>query len=100
MKEPQTIQPIRPCWHTRSLLSALVDGELTGWVRKYVQWHVAHCPRCLAALDALKQLSQRLRGLGEPASLAADNKIQAPTLSADRWTAMEAAWEKAERTVP
>jgi hypothetical protein len=49
-------------------------------------------------LDAIKQLSQRLRGLGEAPQPAADT-IQAPALSADRWAAMEAAWEKAERTV-
>ncbi|BDI32935.1 hypothetical protein CCAX7_49860 [Capsulimonas corticalis] len=98
MTDIPTIEPIKPCWHMKSLISGLVDGSVTGMVQKYALWHLAHCPRCQAALDALKQVSERLRRLGAaaPPALAAEGA----SLSPDRWAAMEAAWEEAESRAP
>ena len=97
----------------KNLISGLIDGKLTGLIQRYALWHVAHCPRCHAALTALARMSERLRALGAaPSSTSAAAQtstsaapqtstsaaVRPAALSSDRWTAMEAAWDEAERT--
>lgn len=48
----------------KNLISAMIDGKLSGLIHKYALYHVANCPRCLAALNALKALHGRLERLG------------------------------------
>lgn len=53
------------CDETRELLSAHIDGELTGlrWVR--VRLHLAGCDACTAAARSLRKTIERLHELGD-----------------------------------
>lgn len=87
----------KPCPHMTTLISALSDGSLRGLARWYAEQHARGCPRCAAALDALRQQRQRLRALGMPAPTEADTATTAPSphalaLSPERRAALEAAW--------
>src|SRR5262249_45434110 len=57
----------RPCRHMRRWVNALADGSLKGFARWYTDLHVAGCPKCRAALEALRSLRARLRALGSGA---------------------------------
>jgi anti-sigma factor RsiW len=47
--------------HTQTLLPAYVDGEL-GMIRRFLLGrHIARCPRCLAALEAMQAMRVALR---------------------------------------
>lgn len=78
----------KPCWHMRTLMSAWIDGALSGLARWYLERHVADCPRCRAALPVLRVLHDRLHGMECPPEAA---------LSTERWAAVEAAWEQVDR---
>ena len=78
----------KPCWHMRTLMSAWVDGALSGLARWYLERHVTGCARCRAALPILRGLHDRLHGMGDAPDVA---------LSTERWAAVEAAWERADR---
>lgn len=78
----------KPCRHMRTLMSAWMDGALSGLARWYLERHVADCPRCRAALPILRSLHNRLHSL---------ECLPEAALSAERWAAVEAAWEKADR---
>lgn len=69
-------------------LSASLDGALSRLALWYTQWHVKHCPRCQAALAALRALRDRLRALPVASGR--------PVLSPARWQIIEAAWAEAE----
>ena len=73
----------------KPLLSSASDGALTGLMRRFADWHVAHCPRCAAALAALKALRTRLSAL-----LTAPQPVEA--LSEGRWARLESAWVEAD----
>jgi RecB family exonuclease len=45
------------------LLVAFADSRLQGLLGRYVTWHVARCPQCHAALEALLALHDRLETL-------------------------------------
>jgi hypothetical protein len=75
-----------------TLVSAYADGGLRGLARWYTRFHISGCPRCKAALEALKQLKDRLRSLTSPAGSIADSR-----LSGERWNRLDSAWEKAEK---
>lgn len=81
------MEPLNPCPHMTTWLSALVDDALPGLLRRYAHWHLAHCPRCRAALAALRALRDQLRAL-----------VSAPpaTLSPARWQIIESAWAEAD----
>lgn len=53
------------CEAYRSLLSALLDGELEGQERRDVEAHLAECPDCRAYLEDLKEIQAVFRGLDE-----------------------------------
>ena len=79
---------VKPCRHMETLVSAWVDGKLTGLARWYTELHVKGCPQCRSALPFLRTLHFRLSAL---------NRTPAPeTLSDTRWQAVEAAWTQAE----
>jgi hypothetical protein len=80
---------VKPCRHMQTLVSAWVDGKLTGLARWYTAWHVKSCPQCQASLPFLRTLHFRLSALGKDA----DPKSQ---LSEQRWEAVEAAWSHSE----
>jgi predicted anti-sigma-YlaC factor YlaD len=84
-------RPIRPCFFMKMLLSAACDNTLSGLSRWFMNWHVAHCPRCRVALVALQELHRRLRALAAPQADAADH------LPAERWARLEAAWAEADQ---
>jgi anti-sigma factor RsiW len=51
------------CAETRELLSAHVDGELTGLRRLRVRLHLAGCDACSAIARSLRQTIERLHEL-------------------------------------
>ncbi len=88
-----------PCPHLRTLISALSDGSLTGIARWYAAQHAKGCPRCAAALVALRAQRERLRALGLPSHQATPaTSAPAPTLSPERRAALEAAWRRLDET--
>lgn len=79
---------LKPCRHMQTLVSAWVDGKLTGLARWYTEKHVQGCPQCQSSLPFLRSLHFRLSGLG---------KAQTPErLSEKRWEAVHAAWAQAD----
>ena len=83
-------RPIRPCFFMKTLLSAACDNALSGLSRRFTDWHVAHCPRCRAALTALRDLHRRLRALAAPVPETPQS------LPPERWAHVEAAWAEAD----
>jgi anti-sigma factor RsiW len=51
------------CEQTRELLSAHVEGELTGLRRLRVRLHLAGCDACSAAVRSLRRTIERLHEL-------------------------------------
>ena len=85
----------QPCPHMVTLVSAYADGALRGFARWYTRLHVGGCPRCQAALDAVKKLKERLEAI----------RAQLPdstpySLAEKRWESLEAAWAEAEERGP
>jgi hypothetical protein len=78
-----------PCSHMKTLLSALADDSLTGLARWYAENHARSCPGCSSALGNLKVLRERVRALGVPSP-------ESLRLPAERWDAIEAAWDELE----
>ena len=76
----------------KTLLSAACDDAYDGLARRFTEWHVAHCPRCAAALAALRALQIRLRALVSPEAAEAH-------LPLERWARLEAAWAETDRRV-
>jgi hypothetical protein len=74
----------KPCPHMRTLVSAWLDGRLTGIARWYTEWHVHHCPRCGESVPFFRGLHRRLEALA---------RVPAGDLGADRWSKIEKAWE-------
>lgn len=74
----------------KSLLSAACDNALSGLAQWFTHWHVAHCPRCAAALAVLRALHDRLQALITSQPEAADRLIS------ERWASLEAAWAEAD----
>ena len=81
-------QNVKPCRHMETLVSAWVDGKLTGIARWYTALHVKGCPQCQSSLPFLRTLHFRLSALSRTPP--------AETLSDPRWQALEAAWTHAE----
>ena len=79
---------VKPCSHMETLVSAWVDGKLTGIARWYTALHVKGCPQCQSSLPFLQTLHFRLSALAQ--SPAAEK------LSDTRWQAVEAAWTQSE----
>ena len=85
----------QPCRHMKTLVSAYFDGKLRGLARWYTHLHISGCPRCQAALEALRKLKDRLL------QLKAESSGQTGTsLSVDRWNRIEAAWTESDTTSP
>jgi anti-sigma factor RsiW len=78
----------KPCLHMRHWVSALADGALTGFARWYTERHVGNCPQCRKGLATILSVRDRLRALIPG---------QTTSLSQERWNAIEAAWEQADR---
>jgi len=79
---------VKPCRHMETLVSAWVDGKLTGIARWYTALHVKGCPQCQSSLPFLQTLHFRLSELGQT---PAPEKLSDP-----RWQAVEAAWVHTE----
>jgi anti-sigma factor RsiW len=78
----------KPCPHMRHWVSALADGALTGFARWYTERHIASCPQCRKGMAAIVAVRDRLRALSPGPT---------PSLSEERWGAIEAAWEQTDR---
>lgn len=74
----------------KSLLSAACDNALSGLAHRFTDWHVARCPRCMAALAALRALHSRLQ------TLVSSRPETAAHLPPERWMRLEAAWAEAD----
>ncbi len=88
----------------QTLVSAWVDGRLTGLARWYTEKHVGDCPQCQASVPFLKSLHFRLSDLSQkPAqnTLTKDaltkDALTKDALTEQQWQAVEAAWEQAEQ---
>ncbi len=79
---------VKPCSHMETLVSAWVDGKLTGIARWYTALHVKGCPQCQASVPFLRTLHFRLSELGQ--------KPASEKLPDTRWQAVEAAWLQSE----
>jgi hypothetical protein len=79
---------VKPCRHMESLVSAWVDGKLTGIARWYTELHVKGCPQCQSSLPFLRTLNFRLSALAQ--------KPVPEKLSDARWQAVETAWAQSE----
>lgn len=88
MKKPDPTD-LKPCPHMRALVSAWIDGRLTGLARWYTERHVKDCPQCRSSIPFLRSMHARLLSLGAPQEAAA--------LEPGRWARVEAEWERAER---
>ena len=80
---------LKPCPHMRTLVSAWIDGRLTGLARWYTERHVHACRQCQSSLPLLRGMRARLLHLAAPPPEAA--------LTPERWAQVEAEWERAER---
>lgn len=80
---------LKPCWHMQTLVSAWLDGRLSGLALWYTKKHIKDCPQCQASVPFLKSLHFRLSGLGQ--------KPAEDTLSETRWKAVEEAWTDSEQ---
>ena len=74
----------KPCPHMRMLVSAWLDGALTGIAKWYVEWHMKSCPRCSASIPFFQGLHHRLEELAQ--------RDDVPDLGAERWERIEEAW--------
>ncbi len=81
---------LQPCSHMRDMVSAMADDSLRGWRRWYTRFHVSGCPRCRRALEAFRALRARLLAFGRQEEPAA-------SLSPDRRSALERAWDEMEK---
>ncbi len=77
------------CAETRELLSAHVEGELTGLRRLRVRLHLAGCDACSAVVRSLRATIERLRDLDEhfapePAPSAASDVLERIRIERDR----------------
>jgi hypothetical protein len=87
---------LKPCPHMENLVSAWVDGKLTGLKLWYTRWHVGQCARCKPAVPVLEALRDRLRRLAEHDTERHTDEYAA--LTPDRRAALEAAWERVDQT--
>jgi hypothetical protein len=46
----------KPCWHMRNLVHEVADDRAVGWRGWFARMHLGRCPKCHAALEALKRL--------------------------------------------
>jgi hypothetical protein len=79
-------QPIKPCAHLKDWVSAFADGTLRGFARLYLRLHMLHCEHCRTAVQALRALCERLRGLQNSASTVSGVELtpeRRASLSAD-----------------
>lgn len=79
---------LKPCRHMQTLVSAWVDGKLSGLTLWYTKKHVQGCPQCRSSLPFLQTLHFRLSELGKAPA--------AHKLSDTQWQAVEAAWTRSE----
>jgi len=82
---------LKPCRHMRTLVSAWIDGRLSGVACWYTWWHIRHCRQCRAAVDFLRALRGRL------SALRASSAAVAPAtagLTSEQWAGIEAAWDR------
>ena len=61
--------------HLGDLLSALVDGELSGAELDRANAHLAACGACRVEANALRRLKDDLRSLAEPAGVTGTDEI-------------------------
>lgn len=87
MRHKSNANDLKPCPHMRTLVSAWVDGRLTGLAKWYTDWHIKHCPQCQSSLPFLRSLHERMRELSERG---------ADTIPDERWTRIESAWDRVD----
>ncbi|HEX5323563.1 MAG TPA: zf-HC2 domain-containing protein [Capsulimonadaceae bacterium] len=84
---------LKPCFHMRTLVSAWVDGKLTGIAKWYTEWHIKHCPQCQCSLPFLRGLHDRLQSLATQPRGEDEAESQ---LSEPRWSHIEEGWDKVD----
>jgi len=79
----------KPCPHMRTLVSAWLDGALTGIAKWYVEWHMKTCPQCRSAVPFFRGMHHRLEELA--------HKGDVPNLGEERWEKIEKAWAEMDQ---
>jgi hypothetical protein len=82
---------VKPCWYMRTLVSAMMDGQLSGFMLKYTEWHVSGCPQCQTSLPFLRALHGRLFELGRTDDVF--------SLSPERREGLESKLDHVERSI-
>lgn len=80
----------KPCPHMQTLVSVWLDNALSGFLSRYTEWHIRHCPRCAAAIPVLRTLRDRLHQY----RLSSTGEAM---LTPERQAALQAAWERADQ---
>lgn len=70
------METYKPCWHMPLFLNGYCDSSIPAILRRYVDYHVNHCPRCAAALKTLYTLREKLLQLGRTESNSALSRAQ------------------------
>jgi hypothetical protein len=84
------IEPCTPCRHMARWVAAATDDSLRGFARWYTTLHLRGCPRCRAALAALRAVRERLLDLGR-------TREAAEPLPADRQRSLQDALDAIDR---
>jgi hypothetical protein len=79
---------LKPCKHMETLVSAMVDGRLSGFYLWFTKVHVKGCTQCSTSLPFLGKLKARVEALAQH-----DHMGEMPT---ERWSVVEKKWDEAE----
>jgi hypothetical protein len=82
---------LKPCPHMRTLVSAWIDGKLTGLVKWYTERHIHDCEQCSKSIPFLQRMQERLRTLANSTNAPSDE-----SLSGERWEKLDAALDRVE----
>jgi anti-sigma factor RsiW len=85
---------VKPCSHMETLVSAHVDGKLSGVQKWYTETHIAGCKQCQASVPFLQALRSRTLMLG--AEDINENAAQECHLAQDRWVNIEKEWDETD----
>jgi hypothetical protein len=91
---------VKPCHHMETLVSAYVDGNLTGIKCWYTESHIKGCKQCQASIPFLQALRARTLTMasdGAPDGVP-DGTGAAPILGEERWEKIESSWNEADNT--
>ncbi len=84
------LQKLHPCWYMKQSLPLMADGQTRGIWMMYARLHVAKCPQCRQALEALQSYNEEIKNTPQ----ASDK------LSPEFWASFESKLDRAEQQEP